>query len=187
MLTVGKRLLHRRPERTRGLLEDAKLAHFNAIRVWGGGYYPDDFFYEICDELGLMVWQDLMYSYAFYDLTPEFDASIRLETEQNVKRLRHHASLALICGNNEMEQFMGQALQTTMQGDLQTCGPKDYHHYADYVKMFEYVLPSVVRQHAPQTFWWPASPSSGGNFDGPNDENRGDVHYWEVWHGKTFH
>ena len=177
-------LLRVTPERTRRLLQDAKLAHFNSVRVWGGGYYPDDFFFDICDELGLMVWQDLMFSCAFYDMTPEFDLSIRMETEQNVKRMRHHASLALICGNNEMEMFMGQALQTTMQGDLYTNGPKDYHHYADYVKMFEYVLPSVVKTHAPQTFWWPASPSCGGNFDNPNDPNRGDVHYWEVWHGK---
>ena len=68
------------PERTRRLLEDAALAHFNVIRVWGGGYYPDDFFYDICDELGLMVWQDLMYACAFYDLTPAFEKSIRLET-----------------------------------------------------------------------------------------------------------
>ena len=172
------------PERTRRLLEDARLANFNSVRIWGGGYYPDDFFYDICDELGLMVWQDLMYACAFYDMTPEFDASIRLETEQNVKRLRHHVSLALICGNNEMEMFMGQALRTTVMGDMESMGPKEYHHYADYVKMFEYVLPSVVKQHAPQTFWWPASPSSGGNFDDPNAENRGDVHYWEVWHGK---
>ena len=175
---------HITPERTRRLLEDAKLANFNSVRVWGGGYYPDDFFYDICDELGLMVWQDLMFSCAFYDMTPEFDQSIRRETADNVKRLRHHASLALICGNNEMEMFMGQALQTTMQGDFETNGPKDYHHYTDYVKMFEYVLPSVVKEQAPQTFWWPASPSSGGNFDDPNAENRGDVHYWEVWHGK---
>ena len=172
------------PQRTRRLLEDAKLANFNAVRIWGGGYYPDDFFYDICDELGLLVWQDLMYACAFYDMTPEFDRSIRLETEQNIKRLRHHASLALICGNNEMEQFMCDALRTTMQGDKYSYGPKEYHHYADYVKMFEYVLPAIVKEHAPQTFWWPASPSSGGNFDLPNDESRGDVHYWDVWHGE---
>ena len=172
------------PERTRRLLEDARMANFNAVRIWGGGYYPDDFFYDICDELGLLVWQDLMYACAFYDLTPDFDRSIRKETEQNVKRLRHHASLALLCGNNEMEQFMAQAAETTARGDLISCGPKEYHHYADYIKMFEYVLPSICKEHAPQTFWWPASPSSGGNFDDPNNENRGDVHYWDVWHGE---
>ena len=131
-----------------------------------------------------MVWQDLMYACAFYDLTPEFEASIRLETKQNVKRLRHHASLALICGNNEMEMFMGAALATTVQGKMDVMAPKAFHHYTDYVKMFEYVLPAVVKENAPETFWWPASPSSGGNFDNPNDENRGDVHYWDVWHGK---
>ena len=172
------------PERTRRLLEDARLANHNAVRVWGGGYYPDDFFYDICDELGILVWQDLMYACAFYDLTPEFEAGIRKETEQNVKRLRHHASLALICGNNEMEQFMGDALRTTMQGDLISNGPKRYSHYSDYIKMFEYVLPGIVKTHAPQTFWWPASPSSGGNFEEPQDPNRGDVHYWDVWHGE---
>ena len=116
--------------------------------------------------------------------TEDFEENITAEFVDNVRRLRHHASLALICGNNEMEMFMGQALQTAMQGDMVTNGPKDYHHYADYVKMFEYVLPSVVQKHAPQTFWWPASPSCGGNFDNPNDPDRGDVHYWEVWHGK---
>lgn len=172
------------PERTRRLLEDAKLANFNTVRVWGGGYYPDDFFYDLCDELGLLVWQDLMYACAFYDLTPAFERSIRLETEQNVKRLRHHASLALLCGNNEMEQFVWEALRTDAQGDRVSYGPKEKHHYADYIKMYEYILPAICKRHAPQTFWWPASPSSGGSFDEPNDETRGDVHYWDVWHGE---
>ena len=172
------------PQRTRRLLEDARLAHYNSVRIWGGGYYPADSFYDICDELGLLVWQDLMYACAFYDLTPAFEASIREETRQNIRRLRHHASLALVCGNNEMEQFMGEALQTTMQGDDVTNGPKRFSHYADYIKMFEYVLPSIVKEEAPQTFWWPASPSSGGNFDHPQDPSRGDVHYWDVWHGE---
>ena len=172
------------PERTRRLLEDAALAHFNVIRVWGGGYYPDDFFYDICDELGLMVWQDLMYACAFYDLTPAFEKSIRLETEQNVKRLRHHAALALICGNNEMEEFMATAIRTYCAGDMVTNGPKRPSHFADYTKMYGYILPGIVKACAPQTFWWPSSPSSGGDFDEPEAENRGDAHYWDVWHGE---
>lgn len=172
------------PERTRRLLEDCKAANFNAIRVWGGGYYPDDAFYAICDELGLMVWQDLMYACAFYDLTPDFERSIRVETHQNVARLRHHASLALICGNNEMEMFMAGANSALINHRTWEFVPTYPHHITDYVKMFEYILPAIVKETAPQTYWWPASPSSGGNFDAPNDENRGDNHYWDVWHGE---
>lgn len=172
------------PERTRRLLEDCKAANFNAIRVWGGGYYPDDAFYDICDELGLMVWQDLMYACAFYDLTPDFERSIRVETHQNVARLRHHASLALICGNNEMEMFMAGANSALINHRTWEFVPTYPHHITDYVKMFEYILPAIVKKTAPQTYWWPASPSSGGNFDAPNDENRGDNHYWDVWHGE---
>lgn len=172
------------PERTRRLLEDCKAANFNAIRVWGGGYYPDDAFYDICDELGLLVWQDLMYACAFYDLTPDFERSIRAETQQNVARLRHHASLALICGNNEMEMFMAGANSALINHRTWEFVPTYPHHITDYVKMFEYILPAIVKETAPQTYWWPASPSSGGNFDAPNDENRGDNHYWDVWHGE---
>ena len=172
------------PERTRRLLEDCKAANFNAIRVWGGGYYPDDAFYDICDELGLLVWQDLMYACAFYDLTPDFERSIRVETRQNVARLRHHASLALICGNNEMEMFMAGANSALINHRTWEFVPTYPHHITDYVKMFEYILPAIVKETAPQTYWWPASPSSGGNFDAPNDENRGDNHYWDVWHGE---
>ncbi len=171
------------PERTRRLLEDAALANMNTVRVWGGGYYPDDCFFDICDELGLMVWLDLMYACSFYDLTPAFEASIRRETEQNIRRVRHHASLALICGNNEMESFMAGAQRALVNG-IDDYGPKRWSHVADYTKMYEYILPEICQRLAPQTFWWPSSPSSGGCFDDPNDFSRGDVHYWDVWHGE---
>ncbi len=161
------------PERTRRLLEDAKSANFNCIRVWGGGYYPDDFFYDICDELGLLVWQDFMFACAVYNLTEEFEANITAEAVDNVRRLRHHASLALWCGNNEMEQFVAQGEWVS------SCRQK-----ADYIKMYEYILPRIVKKEDPQAFYWPASPSSGGSFDAPQDPNRGDVHYWDVWHGR---
>lgn len=171
------------PERTRRLLEDAKLAHFNTVRVWGGGYYPDDFFFDICDELGLLVWQDFMYACAFYDLTEDFEESITQEAIDNVLRLRHHASLALLCGNNEMEMFQKEAADAVRAGQS-GFGVRRPSHMADYTKMFEYIIPNVVKAYAPQTFYWPASPSSGGAFDEPNDPNRGDVHYWDVWHGE---
>ena len=162
------------PERTRQLLTDARDCHFNCIRVWGGGYYPDDFFYDICDELGLIVWQDFMFACCSYDLTKEFEATITQEFIDNVKRIRHHASLGLWCGNNEMEMFIA--------GD--TAGwCKKPSQLSDYFKMYEYIIPKVLEVYDPDTFYWPASPSSGGGFDAPNDENRGDVHYWDVWHG----
>lgn len=159
-------------ERTRKLLQDAVAAHHNSIRVWGGGYYPDDYFYDICDELGLLVWQDFMYACSSYELTDAFEENIIRETADNVKRIRHHACLGLWCGNNEMEtQVLDKAWQ-----------PSQKQIY-DYIKIFEYIIPKVLKEADPNTFYWPSSPSSGGNFDNPWDENRGDTHYWDVWHG----
>ena len=159
-------------ERTRTLLQHCADSHFNCVRVWGGGYYPEDDFYDICDELGLMVWQDFMFACAVYRLSEDFEENICTEIVQNVRRLRHHASLGLWCGNNEMELFVGQ----------EHWGAK-FTLKSDYVKMYEYLFPKIMKKEDPQTFYWPASPSSGGGFDNPNDENRGDAHYWEVWHG----
>ena len=160
------------PERTRHLLGDARLANQNCIRVWGGGYYPEDWFYDICDELGLIVWQDFMFACAAYDLSDEFEANIRAEIRDNVRRLRHHASLGLWCGNNEMEQFAAEG-QWVNSPEL-----KEF-----YLRMYEEIFPEILAKEDPQTFYWPASPSSGGGFDEPNAEDRGDVHYWDVWHG----
>ena len=160
------------PERTRKLLTDARAANMNCVRVWGGGYYPEDAFYDICDELGLLVWQDFMFACAVYNLTDEFEANITAEFVDNVRRLRHHPSLALWCGNNEMEQFVAQGEWVSSKRQA-----------ADYIKMYEYVIPKVLKTEDPQAFYWPASPSSGGSFDEPQDPNRGDVHYWDVWHG----
>lgn len=162
------------PERTYHLLRQAKNAHFNCIRVWGGGHYPADAFYDACDELGLLVWQDFMFACSVYDLTEAFEANIRAEFIDNIRRIRHHASLGLWCGNNEMELFLEENAAGWCLKPSQL---------SDYFKMYEYLIPSVLKEHDPQTFYWPASPSSGGGFDKPNDENRGDVHYWEVWHG----
>ena len=174
------------PERTRRLLEDAALANQNTIRVWGGGYYPNDDFFDSCDELGLMVWQDLMYACSLYELTPEFDASIRTEAMQNIRRIRHHASLAILSGNNEDEQFVSviNDILTGKQLDPGRFGPAERKHVKDYLTMYEYILSGIAKEEAPQTFWWPSSPSSGGSFDNPQDPNRGDVHYWDVWHGE---
>lgn len=160
------------PERTRRLLEDARAANVNTIRVWGGGYYPDDYFYDICDELGLLVWQDFMFACAVYNLTEAFEETITAEFVDNIRRLRSHPSLALWCGNNEMEQFAGSGLWI-----------KAMRQKSDYIKMFQYIIPKVLKKEDPQAFYWPSSPSSGGDFDEPGDPSRGDVHDWDVWHG----
>lgn len=159
-------------ERTEKLLQAAVEAGHNSIRVWGGGYYPDDHFYDTCDRLGLIVWQDFMYACSSYELSRAFEENIRAETQENVRRIRHHACLGLWCGNNEMET------QT-----LDRCWKPSQKQFYDYIKLFEYIIPEILRQEDPHTFYWPSSPSSGGNFDNPWDENRGDVHYWDVWHG----
>lgn len=159
-------------ERTRRLLEDARAANMNTIRIWGGGYYPEDYLYDLCDELGLLVWQDFMFACAAYDLTEAFEENVCAEFRDNIRRLRHHASLALWCGNNEMESFVPQGVWI-----------KDKKEIADYIKLYECILPKLVKEEDPDAFYWPSSPSSGGNFDMPWDENRGDCHYWEVWHG----
>ena len=164
---------------TRDILErDVKasvFANFNCLRVWGGGYYPSDEFYDLCDEYGILLWQDLMYACNIYDLTPDFAENIAIEAKDNLLRFRNHACLGLICGNNELEcawtdwkDAQGHALSLKR----------------DYLFQFEFLLADVVKKNAPDAFYWSSSPSSGGSFDNPCDENRGDCHYWDVWHGQ---
>lgn len=162
-------------ERMEYLVRSSVKAHYNCLRVWGGGYYPSDKFYDLCDEYGIIVWQDLMYACNVYDVTQEFEDSIAAETADNAKRLRHHASLGLWCGNNEIESAWAY------WGNYQT---QSQYLRADYIKQFEYILPKALKKADDQTFFWPSSPSSGGCFDEPGAENRGDTHYWEVWHGQ---
>jgi len=161
-------------ETTRTLLEKAVFANFNSIRVWGGGHYPEDWFFDLCDEMGLLVWQDFMFACAVYDLTPEFEDNIVEEIKDNLIRIRHHASLGLMCGNNEMEQFVKERVWVSKDSEVR-----------DYIIMYERIMPKLMAEYAPQVYYWPASPSSGGSFDDPRDENRGDVHYWDVWHGNV--
>ena len=163
------------PDKTRRLLQDCQTAHFNCVRVWGGGIYPDDSFWEICDELGIVVWMDLMYACNVYKLTEDFRENIIAETRDNLRRIRHHASLGLICGNNEMEVGWVAWENVRNEGDEMR---------AHYLEQFEHVLKDVCHEEAPDHFYWPSSPSSAGHFDDPNDLNRGDVHEWSVWHGR---
>ena len=161
-------------ERTYNLLNDCREANFNCIRVWGGGVYPNDYFYDICDRLGLIVWQDLMFACAIYDIQDnEFVDNISAEIRQNLERIRHHACLGLVCGNNEMEWFFV---------DYDSF-PQTKENEYEYIKQYHIVIPEVHRSVCPEIFYWSSSPSSGGYFETPNDPNRGDCHFWEVWHG----
>lgn len=159
-------------EKTRKIIEDCIDANFNCIRVWGGGIYPEDYFFDLCDEYGLIVWQDLMYACSVYKVDDYFKEDCIKEAEDNVKRIRHHASLGLWCGNNEIESAW-----------LDWGWDQKSKFKTDYVKLFEIVLPEVVKNVDPNTFYWRSSPSSGGNFDEPSSDDRGDKHYWDVWHG----
>ena len=161
-------------ERINALLDDALRANMNCLRVWGGGYYPGDAFYEMCDRKGILIWQDLMFACNVYDCTDAFLASCLEEIRDNVVRIRNHPCLALLCGNNELETgwvYWEQFLKETP------------YLKADYIKMFEHEFPRLVRSLAPDTFYWPSSPSSGGCFADPGAEDDGDAHYWDVWHG----
>ena len=177
-------------DRTEILIRDAAEAHYNCIRIWGGGYYLDDFFYDLCDEYGLLLWQDFMFACASYELTEDFEENLKAEFTEVVRRLRHHASMSVWCGNNEME---AQVLEDHWNGEFNELIPgmggiRPVHHasnkqYYDYIKLYEYILPKIMKTEAPEAFYWPSSPSSGGNYEDIYEENIGDAHYWGVWHG----
>ncbi len=156
---------------TRDLLTAAASANHNTLRVWGGGIYPPDYFYDLCDELGILVWQDLMFSCAVYELSDAFVSEIEHEVTDNLQRIRHHACLALICGNNENEVAV-----TSWHV------PNEKLSQELYLRQYEQLIPLWVQKASPELFYWPSSPSSGGGLDEPNSEERGDMHYWGVWH-----
>ena len=160
------------PERTRELLTHCRDCNFNAIRVWGGGYYPDDFFFDICDELGLVVFFDLMFACSVYEPDEKMLKSIQTEVEQNLKRIRHHACLGLICGNNEIEWHFHDYVAIS--------GRQDVKHLEDvYLNLFEDLFPKTVQAVAPYLAYIPSSPTSVGGFRDPNGEGYGDCHDWE--------
>lgn len=161
------------PQRTEDLIKTALDANFNTLRVWGGGYYPEDEFYDICDKYGIIVWQDFMLACVQVWLTKKMTNEYIAEAEYNVKRLRNHASLGLFCGNNEMEQGV------CYWGNLGT----NQRTKEDYIELYERIFPEVCEELCPDTFYWPSSPSSGGGLDNPICDTRGDVHFWDVWHG----
>lgn len=159
------------PERSRKLLTQCRDCNFNAIRIWGGGYYPDNWFFDICDELGLIVFLDLMFACAMVPGDEAFIENISIEVRQNLTRLRHHTCIAVISGNNEVEE-----------GILQLENPSE-NLKNRYIRIFEGVIPDIVKSICPDIPYVSSSPSSCGHFIDPTNENYGDCHYWKVWHG----
>ena len=152
-------------------LESCVKGNFNVVRIWGGGVYPDETFYNYCDEHGLIVWQDFMFACANYLLTDEFWATTEAEIRDNILRLRNHASLGMWCGNNEIETA------------LETWGlPEDPEIKAHYIEQFERRMPAIVAELDPQHFYWRSSPSAYGGCQETWSNHAGDMHYWEVWH-----
>lgn len=158
----------------RKLIEDSLAVNMNMLRVWGGGIYEEDYFFDICDELGICVWQDFMFACMAYPSNDkEFMATVKAEAEDNVRRIRHHASLALWCGNNELEQ------QGVGAGD-----PKRMT-WEEYGSLFDKLLADTVSELSPTTDYWPSSPHSpNGDRADYNNPKCGDAHLWEVWHGQ---
>lgn len=158
------------------LIRSAAEAHQNMLRVWGGGFYEEDRFYDLCDRYGLLVWQDFIFSCSVYPLDDEtFLENVRHEVVENVRRLRHHASLALWCGNNEMEW----GWESWGWSRLELVELK-----AAYDRFFHHILPGWVANEDPDLAYWPSSPSSNIPFQDVNGQRQGDAHYWDVWHGR---
>jgi len=157
------------------LLGDAARAHHNMIRVWGGGFYESEDFYDLCDKYGILVWQDFIFSCSVYPLNdPEFINEVHQEVIDNVERIRHRASLALWCGNNEMD--WGWESWGWSEGDL--------GNYCEaYTQFFYRTLPEWLSELDTDTPYWFSSPTSGTPFVDSNSNLKGDAHYWEVWHG----
>lgn len=192
------------------LIRDAATAHQNMLRVWGGGFYEEDAFYDLCDRYGLLVWQDCIYSCSIYPLDrADFVDDVRIETAENVRRLRHHASLALWCGNNEMEwgwETWGWAepdltpeqlamIEEMAERDLRirillemaskSQPLTDWRVLRDaYLQFFHTTLPEWIAVLDPDHPYWPSSPSSDTPFRDVNGQSQGDAHYWDVWHGR---
>ena len=162
----------------RRVLESARDANMNMIRHWGGGYYEMDDFYSICDELGIMVWQDFMFGNDWQPGTYDFKLNVEAEADDQVRRLRNHPSIVVWCGNNETEAALGWKGRSELPADVR------YQMWQDYLTEFSGILPRVVARLNSETPYWPSSPSS--DYEALNDHYQsGDAHIWDVWHGRV--
>ena len=157
------------------LLNDAIRANMNTLRIWGGGIYEPDHFYELCDEMGIMVWQDFMFACSMYPANDEFLDSVEKEARYQVNRLKGYASVILWCGNNEIASgWLSWGWKEELPISV----------WQDYKKLFHELLPKVCHELDPERFYWPSSPGHGiDQSDEDQIYGKGDNHYWGVWHG----
>jgi len=169
------------PEKYEYIIQSAVDANMNMLRVWGGGIYENEIFYRLCDEKGLMIWQDFMFACSMYPGDEAFLENVKQESIDNVKRLRNHPSVALWCGNNENRMgwtWWGWEKKMTKEQGQEVIDQL----FGTYRKMYHKILPETVKKYDGDRFYWPSSPvSAWGKL--PNFES-GDYHYWGVWWGK---
>jgi beta-mannosidase len=167
------------PSVIRDLLESAKAANMNMLRIWGGGQYEPDWFYDLCDELGILIWHDFMFACMSYPSDRTFLKSVETEITQQVRRLSHHACIALWCGDNEVIGSLDWYPETKADKE---------RYIANYDRLNS-MLHRIVEDEDPARRFWPSSPSLGymDFSDGWHSDTRGDLHYWDVWHSaKSF-
>ena len=166
----------------RRILESARDANMNMIRHWGGGYYETDEFYSICDELGIMVWQDFMFGNDWQPGTYAFKLNIEAEAEDQVRRLRNHPSIVIWSGNNETEVALNWGQRGSLPMNVK------WQMWQDYLTEFSGILNRVVARLDAETPYWPSSPSSDYEETTPDYKagyQSGDAHIWDVWHGRV--
>ncbi|WP_147111067.1 glycoside hydrolase family 2 protein [Tateyamaria sp. syn59] len=166
-------------ERCRDLLQSAVDANMNMIRIWGGGRYEPDWFYDLCDEMGVLIWHDFMFACHLYPSTDAFLADIDDEVREQVARLNHHACIALWCGDNELLGALNWYPESRANRD----------RYLVAYDRLNRTVETALKETAPTAIWWPSSPSPGlmDFSDNWHDDRSGDMHFWSVWHeGRDF-
>jgi beta-mannosidase len=168
-------------EKYQKLIKDSKEAHMNMIRVWGGGIYEDDEFFKACDENGILVWQDFMFAGSFYPSDENFQKNVEMEVKDQIERLQNHPSLALWCGNNEVDEAI---VNWGYQKQFKYSKEDSLQVWKDYKKIFHEVIPNAIKKYATtdKQMYWESSPSIGWGHKESLTE--GDSHYWGVWWGE---
>ncbi|MDR3024683.1 glycosyl hydrolase 2 galactose-binding domain-containing protein [Chryseobacterium sp.] len=168
-------------EKYQKLIKDTKDANMNMIRIWGGGIYEDDEFYKACDENGILVWQDFMFAGSFYPADEAFLNNVKEEVKDQVNRLQNHPSIALWCGNNEIDEAI---VNWGYQKQFKYSKNDSLQVWKDYKKLFHDVIPNALAENlkSDKNIYWPSSPSIGWGHKESLTE--GDSHYWGVWWGE---